>query len=169
MFEAQARKDLESDGCPACYPPHLDVPVRNPPEEYKPIIDYWHSLASTGDIVLCAQRAGWQEFRAFQAGVRRRYPIFNTIIDDVRERRRRCELDGVVNLIPDLKQQTRQQNWLEFQNYHLRQHERLEKKRDKLIAKVGSAHKNVGNMNTVVFEHAAGIERACLRSLKFTE
>ncbi|KAL9632970.1 MAG: hypothetical protein Q9164_004983, partial [Protoblastenia rupestris] len=54
LLEAQARKDLESDGCPACYSSHLDVPVRNPPEEYRPIVGYWQSFSSTGDVVLCA-------------------------------------------------------------------------------------------------------------------
>ncbi|KAI9681959.1 MAG: hypothetical protein M1817_000013 [Caeruleum heppii] len=169
MLEAQARKHLESDGCPACYPPHLDVPVRNPPEEYKQIIEYWHSLGSTGDVVLCAQKADWRDFRAFQTRVRRRHPTFDTIIDDVRERRRRHGLRGNVDLFPDLQQQTRQQNWLEFQNYHLRQQEQLETKRDNLMEELATVHQSTSNMNTMTCEHATQNEEARMRSLEFTE
>jgi len=56
LLEAQARQDLESEGCAPCYPARLEVPVRHPPEKYRQIIEYWQSLRSTDDVVLCAQR-----------------------------------------------------------------------------------------------------------------
>ncbi|KAI4095860.1 MAG: hypothetical protein LQ344_001414 [Seirophora lacunosa] len=62
VIEAQARQDLERDGCPPCYPPHIDVPARNPPEEYEQIVGYWQSFTSTDDVVLGAQRADWESF-----------------------------------------------------------------------------------------------------------
>jgi hypothetical protein len=52
-LKAQAHHNLESNGCPACYPLHLKAPVRDPPEECRPIIEYWKSFSSTGNIVLC--------------------------------------------------------------------------------------------------------------------
>ncbi|KAK0768226.1 hypothetical protein LTR75_018240, partial [Friedmanniomyces endolithicus] len=134
VLEAQARQALESDGCPPCYPSYLDVPVRNPPEEYRQIIDYWQSFSSTDDVVLCAQRSDWRKFRESQQRLRQRYwkRPFSIYLDEIRERRRAHGLDGNVHLLLDSQQQTRQQNWTEFQDYHLRLYEWQEKKRDGL-------------------------------------
>ena len=135
-MEAQARKDLESDGCPACYPLHLEVPVRNPPEEHRQIIGYWQSLTGTGDVVLCAQRSDWRDFRAYQLWDRSRYrkEKFSVYVDRIRERRRRHGLGNGVHLLVDLQQQGQQENWIEFQDYHLKRHEQLERKRDEIAS-----------------------------------
>ncbi|KAN0070477.1 hypothetical protein V8E54_011346 [Elaphomyces granulatus] len=171
LLEADARKDLESDGCPACYPPHLDVPVRNPTDEYRPIIGYWQSFSSTGDVVLCAQRSDWRKFRASQQNVRDRYQhnLFSTFVDSVCERRRRHELGGHVQLLLDSQQQSRQQNWIEFQDYHLTHHERLEKKRDRLKKKLDDCQKKAGATEMEGSEHAAQNERAIQGRLEFAE
>ena len=168
-FEAQAREDLEKDGCPPCYPPHLVVPLQNPPEEYKPIIDYWQSMRPSSDVLLCEQREDWQNFRAFQARIRRRHPIISTIIDEVRKRRQSHGLSGDVNLLMDHQQQSRQQNWLEYQWYHLRKHERLEKDRDELIEGEGSAHKNADIMDNVGSGHPAVVEEVHRQNLEYAE
>ncbi|KAL9013831.1 MAG: hypothetical protein Q9173_001498 [Seirophora scorigena] len=133
VLEAQARQDLERDGCPPCYPPHLDVPVRNPPEEYEQIIGYWQSFTSTDDVVLGAQRADWEKFRHTQRSLRHRYrnKSFSIFVDEVRARRRAHGLDDNVQLLLDPQLQSRQQTWIEFQDYHLTLHEWLEKKQDK--------------------------------------
>lgn len=34
ILKAQARKELENDGCPPCYSFDLDFPLRNSPEKY---------------------------------------------------------------------------------------------------------------------------------------
>lgn len=54
LLEAQARKGLENEGCPPCYPSYLDILLRAPPEEYQTIISYWKSFQGTGDVVLRA-------------------------------------------------------------------------------------------------------------------
>ncbi|KAL8724032.1 MAG: hypothetical protein Q9166_008168 [cf. Caloplaca sp. 2 TL-2023] len=163
LLEAQARKDLESDGCPACYSPTIDVPMRNPPAEYRLIVGYWQSFSSTGDVVLCAQRSDWRNFRASQIRVRSRYPKeqFSAFVDEVRERRRRHGLGGGVRLLVDLQQQSQQENWIEFQNYHLKRHDRLEKERDGL--------KEAGNMATIGSGRTAQNEEAIQRRLEFAE
>jgi len=163
LLEAQARKDLESDGCPACYPLHLDVPVRNPPEKYRLIIGYWQSFSSTGDVVLCAQRSDWRNFRAFQVRVRGRYrkEQFSVFVDEVWERRRRYGLGDGVHLLVDLQRQGQQENWIEFQNYHLKRHKRLEKKRDGL--------KKAGDAATIDSGRAAENEEAMQRHLDYAE
>lgn len=134
ILEAQARQDLENDGCPPCYPPELDVPVRDPPEELRQIIEYWRSRTSGDDVVLCAQRSDWRRFREWQQRVRLRYRNrpFSTFLDNVRERRQRHGLDGDVELLLDWQQQSREQTWIEFQDYHLRLHESQTMERDEL-------------------------------------
>lgn len=171
MLETEARKDLENDGCPACYPPHLDVPVRNPPEEYRPIIDYWQSFSSTDDVVLCAQRSDWRRFRASQVQLRNRYQNkpFSIFVNEVRDRRRRYGPDVDVHLLLDSQQQSQQQNWIEFQNYHLRHHERLKKQQDGLKKNLGDAQKEAGDTNIVGSERAVQNEVAIQRNLEYTE
>ena len=40
ILEGQAREELESERCPPCYPPYLDVPLQQIPNEYRPIVSY---------------------------------------------------------------------------------------------------------------------------------
>lgn len=156
LLEADARKDLESDGCPACYPPYLDVPVRNPTEKYRLITGYWQLFSSTGDVVLCAQRSDWRKFRASQQSVQDNYQhnSFSTFVNNVRERRRRHGLDVDIQLLLDLQQQSRQQNWIEFQDYHLIHHDRLEKKRDRLKKNLDKCQKKLGNTDIRGSKHS---------------
>ena len=133
VLDAQARKDLENDGCPPCYPPFLEAPVRDPPKKYRAIIDYWESELADG-VVLCAQRQDWQDFRLTQERARSRYrreEHFNSFVDRARERRRRHGLDGDVHLLADLHEQSQQQTWIEFENFHLKRKERWEEDRDR--------------------------------------
>ncbi|KAL9634033.1 MAG: hypothetical protein Q9204_003166 [Flavoplaca sp. TL-2023a] len=171
VLEAQARQDLESDGCPPCYPLYLDVPVRNPPEEYRQIIDYWQSFSSTDDVVLCAQRSDWQNFRQSQRSLRHRYrnKSFSSYLSEVCKRRRAHGLDDNVHLLLNPQQQSRQQNWVEFQDYHLKLHERQEKKRDGLQEDLDNTLKKAGHTGIEGSEHAAQQERAIEQRLEYAE
>ncbi|KAF2453501.1 hypothetical protein BDY21DRAFT_367029 [Lineolata rhizophorae] len=107
-IEDQARKDLEREGCPPCYPTNLEFPLRDIPEKYQGVISYWKSFPGTDDVVLRAQLSDWERFR----------------------------------------QQSRLENWVEFQNYHIHIHERLEKEIDDLkrelnVSRKEGRHKNL--------------------------
>ena len=171
MLEALARQDLESDGCPSCYPPYLDVPVRNPPEEYRQIIEYWQSFSSTDDVVLCAQRSDWRKFRQSQQRLRYHYrnKSFSIFVHEVRDRRRAHGLDDNVHLLFDPQQQSRQQNWIEFQDYHLKLHEWQGKKRDGLQKELDNTQKEAGDTDMESSEHAAQQERAIHQRLEYAE
>jgi hypothetical protein len=39
-IEAKARKTLETEACPPCYPTYLEIPLQKPPEKYQAIISY---------------------------------------------------------------------------------------------------------------------------------
>ena len=149
LFEVQARKDLEKEGCPPCYPSDLEIPLRNPPEKYQPIIGYWQSFPGTGDVVLRTQLSDWQKFRVSQSAARRGVPkkSFSQYVDEVCKRRERHEVGGNIRLRSDMAQQSRLEHWIEFQNYHLRKLERFEKMRDKREKELDNAWRKAGAMD----------------------
>ena len=171
MLEAQARHDLESDGCPPCYPPYLDVPVRNPPEEYRQIVGYWRSITSTGDVVLCAQRSDWRNFRHSQQRLRHRYrnQPFSSLLDKVIELRRAHGLDDNVLLLLDPQQQSRQQNWVEFQHYHLKLYEWQKRERDGLQQKLDNYRREAGDGDREGSEHTALRNGVLYSNLNYAE
>lgn len=134
--EAQARRELEEDGCPPCYPSGFEITQREHlPEEYRAIVDYWLSFPGTGDVPLCAQRTAWRRFRAFQQTTRRRClktKRFNEFEDGLNARRRRHGLDDDVSLTMELERQSQMERWVEFQDYQLMRLEELQKSRDDL-------------------------------------
>lgn len=144
-MEANARKTLETEGCPPCYPTHLEVPLREPLEKYQAIISYWESFPGTGDVVLQAQLSDWKRFRGFQKKVRQYYRPrkssesanqvrerkFDEFVNQISERRRRHGLGGNICLRLDLKQ-SRLETWTEFQDWHLQRLEGFKKHRDNL-------------------------------------
>ncbi|KAK0952454.1 hypothetical protein LTS01_024823 [Friedmanniomyces endolithicus] len=147
LLEVQARRDLESESCAPCHPPHLEAPVRRPPEKYRQIIEYWQSLGSTDDVVLCAQRSDWRKFRHYQRLQREYYgkKPFGLLEAEIRERRQRNGLDEDVQLLPDTGQQSRQQDLIEFQDFHLEFWERKTKDRQELRDQLEEARKIAGD------------------------
>lgn len=136
--EAQARRDLESDGCPPCYPPDVDVSeLRDPPTECRATVDYWLSFPWTGGNLLCAQLIEWRKFRASQQRARRRFKDFE---QELRQRRQRHGLDGPPALAVELEQQSTLQRWIEFQNHALVRLEGMERKRDGLKKELTEPH-----------------------------
>ncbi|KJZ70485.1 hypothetical protein HIM_10114 [Hirsutella minnesotensis 3608] len=158
-LEAKARTALEQDGCPPCYPRDIDVPLRDLPNQYKPIIEYWRSFAGTGDAVLCAQLAKWRQFRKCQRKDRSpsRNRSFSDFVSQTRERLRRHGIDVIFTLRLDPCDQTRLEDWLEYQNHGLRRLEQLERKRAHLQAEIrlGCASEEARGL---VFEGATYIE-----------
>ena len=156
LLEAQARKELENDGCSPCYPPDLEVPLRDPPGKYRSIIGYWQSFPGTGDVVLRAQLSGWRKFRMSQPRVRHRFrnKPFSEYVDEVRERRQRHQLGRDVSLQLDPKQQSLLENWVEFQNYHLRGLERFREKQERLRKELDDIQRTTGGADTAASERA---------------
>lgn len=79
--------------------------------------------------MLCYQNIEWKKFRKIQAIVRCQPRTFNNYVEKVRERRQRHRLGGDVRLLLDREQQSRLDDWIEFQNRHLIRLELLEKER----------------------------------------
>lgn len=127
--EAEARKKLEADGCPPCYPPGVDVDrLQDTSEPCRAIVGYWQSFAWTEDMPLCSQLKEWNRFRAYQK--RKRLRSFEIFEHEVRQRQRRHGFDDDVLLTMDLDQQSPLDRWIEFQNYELARFEQFEKELD---------------------------------------
>ena len=128
--ENRARKALEDEGCPPCYPPEIVYPCRDPPEQYREVMLYWaisEAGASLPTPVLYAQLSDWKRFRAEQAANRhayRRRP-FHEYEAAVRQLREKYGIYGEVHLRPDPILQSQRENWVEFQYYHFRWHDIL--------------------------------------------
>ena len=121
--------------------------------------------------MLCAQRSDWRNFREFQQRLRYRYrsKSFSIFVNEVRERRRAHGLDSNVHLLLDSQQQSRQQNWIEFQDYHLRLHELQEKKRDGLQTDLDSTQREASDTDMEGSANRAQQERAILQRLEYAE
>ncbi|KAK3174020.1 hypothetical protein OEA41_001264 [Lepraria neglecta] len=151
-LDERSRKALLDAGCPPCCPPDLDFPLRNIPEKYE-VISYWQSLPETGLVVLTAQLSDWTNSCDFQKRNRRYYiprGTFPKFVDRVRDRRRRHGLEGDVYLLPDPEQQSRLQNWIEFQNYHLDLHEDEERKIKDETDELDTTRKRIGNLGETI-------------------
>lgn len=151
-LEASARKELDELGCPPCYPPDVDLTTRNVPDKFQAIVGYWMAVLWGDDVVLRAQLRDYQEFLASQRDTRRRFgkKWFSRFEDAVRERRQRHGLRGDVHLLLDPRQQSRLQNWVEFQNYHLKALEGFTAEQDKVQQQLDDARKQAGDGSTPV-------------------
>jgi len=170
-LEAHARKELEDAGCPPCYPPDVDITTRNVPQKFQAIVDYWLASLRTDDVVLCAQVLDYRKFLADQLQTRRRLrnKCFGKFEDEVRERRRRYGLRGDVHLLPGSRQHSQLQNWVEFQNYHLKKLERLETEQDESRQKLDDARKLASNRSAAAPECAEALEHILQRDERSIE
>lgn len=168
-YEERARVSLVEDDCPPCYPADLGFPLREIPEKYQEFISYWKYASTTDELVLCAQLNYWKKFRSYQERLRRYYQhrkTFPDFQDKVRDRRQRYGLKGDVCLCLDARQQSRSENLIEFQNFHLENQDRLEKElkydREKLNALLKKSASGASGLEVArdieVFENRVGYD-----------
>ena len=102
--EREAYKALVDDHGRPCNPIELGLDVLDNPGQYKDIISYWQGEKGVSRLLFVAQLERWRKFREYQLKVRRYYIQRNRFPEDqrkVRDRRRRHELDGDVELLED--------------------------------------------------------------------
>ena len=169
ILEAETRLRLIEEGCPPCYPAHLDVPssLQQLPEQYAPIISHWQSIGGATFNPLKSQLNDWERFRSYQQRIRpwmsRNLPAYKQKIFD---RRRKHGLEGDVSLHmaiqPDPKQQGPLENWIEFQYNHLCKHESMEGGVQEIVEEVHDRRSKVRGMaglqTKIAQEHRLGLE-----------
>ena len=123
-------------------------------------------------MVLCAQLSDWKKFRTFQGKIRQ-YHLqkrnFSSFEDKVRKRRRRHGVGGNVRLRSELAQQSRMDNWIEFQFYHLGRHERMVKDIDDLKLKLNDLQTKSEAADDADFQPAAQDAQFCQESLEYAK
>lgn len=131
IHEAAARTELEADNCPPCYPSHISVPFTNIPQKYKKIVSHWSSCTFSGDSALAQQLADWKAFRKFQRRNRHYYQDkpYSAFVDNINQRRRKHKLEEV-SLLPNAEQRIPMDEWTEFEDYHIRYLDQLQKEQE---------------------------------------
>ncbi|KAI9670499.1 MAG: hypothetical protein M1817_004366 [Caeruleum heppii] len=127
--ENEAYEALIQDGCHPSHPVHRRFDVLDDPGDHKAIVSYWESPPGIGDYLFTTQLNAWRRFRHYQQNIRRHYlqrDQFPHYQEKVRERRRRHGYGGLIQLHPDRQQQSRLDDWMEFQDAQLRCLETLE-------------------------------------------
>ena len=118
--------------------------------EYE-LISYW----GTERCTFRAQLREWREFREWQQRARRYYiqrNKFSDFLRSVRERRQKMGLEGDVKLHQERDRQSRLDNWMEYQFYHYRKLEPLEKKVRRIQQELESAQTGLRETGTAGFE-----------------
>ena len=172
--EIKARQDLEAYGCPPCYPPDLEIPLHNIPEEYQRIISYWQFFASRDNTELVAQLFDWERFRDFQKRVRNYYgkhKPFSEYVDRVHERRQQNGLKGDISLRSSLEENDRKlENWVEFQAYHVQFCiEKFEKDLCAQRERIDAIQKQADSADAAVSKKAAEVIESSQRAWKYRE
>ena len=171
-MESQARKDLEEEGCPPCYPTDIEFPLQDPPDKYQKIISYWQSIMGNQYEVLYAQLLDWKQFRRFQTRNRRHYLHLKTLSafeDKIRKRRQRHNVEWLVRLQPELENQSRLADWIEFQDYHFQRHEKIAKEIEDSKAQLADAWKRTEVGDAVNLKRAAQDVEAYQHKMEYAE
>ncbi|KAI9704970.1 MAG: hypothetical protein M1836_006750 [Candelina mexicana] len=170
--EREAHEALISDNGRPCYPIELGLDIFKHPGQYKELFEYWKGELGVGEDterwVFFLQLKRWKKFRQFQQA-NRRYFVFHNRFPEfqqkVLERRRRHGLDGDVQLLEEQSKQSKLDDWMEYQDYELREYERLEKKFKEAQAQLASRRIALAAAGVLAFEGVQELEFASYYSL----
>ncbi|KAK7536749.1 uncharacterized protein J3D65DRAFT_353036 [Phyllosticta citribraziliensis] len=129
VHENEARKRMEEIGYPPCCPANFEFPYDDNLGEYEDIIKAWKEVGRDYRV-LCVQLTNWSESRRYRKLYRPKHltrAAFSRYQDELRLRRRKHRLQGDVSLAADVNSQTFLQNWIEYQDHHLRRFEQAER------------------------------------------
>ena len=160
--EKESHEALVKDKGRPCYPIELGFDVFDNPGQYKEILEYWQEGKSSDRQVFTAQLSDWKYFRRGQQSVRydcrARANLFHEYVKIARERRRIHGLDGDLQLREDVAEQSKLDDWMEYQNDKLRQYEGLEKKLKKCRERLASQRKALAELGYSAFEEIEELE-----------
>ncbi|KAI9784909.1 MAG: hypothetical protein M1835_003472 [Candelina submexicana] len=170
--EREAHEALISDNGRPCYPIELGLDIFKDPGQYKEVFEYWKGELGVGEDterwIFFLQLKRWKKFRQFQQA-NRRYFVFHNRFSEfqqkVLERRWRHGLDGDVQLLEEQSKQSKLDDWMEYQDYELREYERLEKKFKEAQAQLASRRIALAEVGVSAFEGVQELEFASYYSL----
>ena len=150
---------IKDNGRP-CYPIELGFDIFDN-EQYKDILEYWQRERSSGRLIFSAQLDEWKEFRRCQQRDRRIYVPrnwFHKFEEFLREGRRKYGLDGDSHLREEVTEQSKLDDWMEYQYYKLREYERFEERLQKVQEKLVFRRKALAEEGFSAFEEIEGLE-----------
>ncbi|KAI4196204.1 MAG: hypothetical protein LQ350_006697 [Teloschistes chrysophthalmus] len=145
---------LKEKGRP-CYPIELGFLVFDNPGQYKDILEYWQHPFSLNKRVFGKQLYEWHEFQRRRQRWRRSYVRrnrFHEYRELTREIRRRHGFGGDVHPREELAEQSKLDDWGEYQAYKLWEHEWSEQKLKEIREKLASARKALTEEGYSAFE-----------------
>ncbi|KAL8646623.1 MAG: hypothetical protein Q9210_006034, partial [Variospora velana] len=154
-IEKESYNALVSEGGIPSHPVALGFGILENPREYKDIISYWKSHSTPGHFVFTSQLKAWRAFRRYQQTVRRyftqrgRFPDYQQRVLD---RRLRHGLEGDVRLLEDQEQQSKLEDWVEYQGAVIQTLESFEKKVEEACQKLESAQRALAEAGIPGFE-----------------
>lgn len=129
LREREAYEALIRDGGQPTHPIEIGLKVLDEPGICEDIISYWKLASECGREPFLTQLRSWEVFRKWQDQIRKYYVSQNRFSEYpqyVNERRRRFNLEANADLRPERIQQSRLDDWLEYQNFQLHRREKLE-------------------------------------------
>ena len=159
--EDESHEALIEDSGRPCYPIELGFGVFDNPGQYRDILEYWQREDSSDRLVFSAQLFDWKDFRSRQQHNRRRYVSrdrFFKFQEVHRDRRRKYGLDGDVHLREKVADQSKLEDWMEYQNYELQNYEILEKGLKESQEELASYRKALAEEGYSAFEEIENIE-----------
>ena len=124
-------------------------------------MEYWQREKSSDRRIFSTQLFEWEEFRRSQQHDRRYYvrrDWFHRFQEFLRERRRKFGLDGDVHLREEVAEQSKLDNWVEYQNYHLREYEKFEQNLKKAQERLPFTRRALAEEGYSVFEEIEELE-----------
>ncbi|KAL9025960.1 MAG: hypothetical protein Q9196_005303, partial [Gyalolechia fulgens] len=159
--ERRAHEALIKDNGRPCYPIELGFDIFDNPGQYKEILEYWQEDDSSDKRVFLSQLRDWENIRQKQRDIRRYYirrKRFHEYQEFVLERRRRHGLDGDPQLYENVAEQSKVDDWMEYQHYKLGGYEGLEQKLEKYRGGLASDRKALVELGYSAFEEFEGLE-----------
>ncbi|KAL8650292.1 MAG: hypothetical protein Q9210_003911 [Variospora velana] len=159
--EKEAHEALVKDNGRPCYPIELGFDIFDNPGQYKEILEYWQEGKSSDRRVFLSQLREWEYMRENKRRVRRWYirrNRFHEYQESVLEQRRKHGLDGDPQLCENMAEQSKVDDWMEYQHYVLGEYESMEKNLEKYQEELASERKALADLGYSAFEEIEGLE-----------
>lgn len=161
--EKESYEALIKDNGRPCYPIEIGFDVFETPGHYKDIVEYWQqdNGPCSKRLVYSAQLTRWKSFRAWQHRTRRSYVPrnrFPQLHEQLRDCRRKHGLDGDVHLREVAADQSKLEDWTEYQVYELFTYEKLKESLKKSQERLAANRKALAEDGYSAFEEIEDME-----------
>ena len=159
--EKDSHDALVKDNGRPCYPIELGLDVFDNPGQYKEILKYWQDKDSSEKMVFTMQVRDWEMIRRKQQHNRRYYISrnrFHEYQETLLQRRRSHGLDGDPQLHENVAEQSKLDDWMEYQHYKLGGYEALKIRLKEVQEELASRRKLLAEAGYSAWEEIEELE-----------